>query len=128
MLSSGSCATQCLDVCIKQLIKSAATTPKHSPCGDTTVQGRHLCLIRGQKDENTQRSLSIIEFPLTVRICIKTIIRSNVFQHCFLIIPPPLFLCTVICNFRSPICQALILEIGETVQILEKSEGKIYFA
>lgn len=30
---------------------------------------------------------------------------------------------TVICNFRSPICQALILEIGETVQILEKSEG-----
>lgn len=46
-------------------------------------------MIRGQKDENTQRSLSIIEFPLTVRICIKTIIRSNVFQHCFLIIPPP---------------------------------------
>lgn len=33
--------------------------------------------------------------------------------------------CTVICNFRSPICQALVLEIGETVQILEKSEGKI---
>lgn len=30
---------------------------------------------------------------------------------------------TVICNFRSPICQALVLEIGETVQILEKSEG-----
>uniref|UniRef100_A0A671Y7F9 Dedicator of cytokinesis 3 n=1 Tax=Sparus aurata TaxID=8175 RepID=A0A671Y7F9_SPAAU len=29
----------------------------------------------------------------------------------------------VICNFRSPICQALVLEIGETVQILEKSEG-----
>lgn len=35
------------------------------------------------------------------------------------------FFCTVICNFRSPICQALVLEIGETVQILEKSEGKI---
>lgn len=35
-----------------------------------------------------------------------------------------LFFCTVICNFRSPICQALVLEIGETVQILEKSEGK----
>ena len=35
-----------------------------------------------------------------------------------------LFLCTVICNFRSSICQALVLEIGETVQILEKSEGK----
>uniref|UniRef100_A0A3Q4MW25 Dedicator of cytokinesis 3 n=1 Tax=Neolamprologus brichardi TaxID=32507 RepID=A0A3Q4MW25_NEOBR len=31
----------------------------------------------------------------------------------------------LICNFRSPICQALVLEIGETVQILEKSEGKI---
>uniref|UniRef100_A0AAX7VIF0 Dedicator of cytokinesis 3 n=1 Tax=Astatotilapia calliptera TaxID=8154 RepID=A0AAX7VIF0_ASTCA len=31
----------------------------------------------------------------------------------------------IICNFRSPICQALVLEIGETVQILEKSEGKI---
>ncbi|CAB1424198.1 unnamed protein product, partial [Pleuronectes platessa] len=30
---------------------------------------------------------------------------------------------TVICNFRSSICQALVLEIGETVQILEKSEG-----
>ncbi|KAM7411707.1 hypothetical protein PAMA_021609 [Pampus argenteus] len=30
----------------------------------------------------------------------------------------------LICNFRSPICQALVLEIGETVQILEKSEGK----
>ncbi|TWW56809.1 Dedicator of cytokinesis protein 3 [Takifugu flavidus] len=29
----------------------------------------------------------------------------------------------IICNFRSPICQALVLEIGETVQILEKSEG-----
>uniref|UniRef100_A0A3Q2XU00 Dedicator of cytokinesis 3 n=1 Tax=Hippocampus comes TaxID=109280 RepID=A0A3Q2XU00_HIPCM len=31
-----------------------------------------------------------------------------------------------ICNFRSPICQALVLEIGETVQILEKSEGKVF--
>uniref|UniRef100_A0A671Y5L0 Dedicator of cytokinesis 3 n=1 Tax=Sparus aurata TaxID=8175 RepID=A0A671Y5L0_SPAAU len=30
---------------------------------------------------------------------------------------------SMICNFRSPICQALVLEIGETVQILEKSEG-----
>uniref|UniRef100_A0A8C6WV65 Dedicator of cytokinesis 3 n=1 Tax=Neogobius melanostomus TaxID=47308 RepID=A0A8C6WV65_9GOBI len=30
---------------------------------------------------------------------------------------------TVICNFRSSTCQALVLEIGETVQILEKSEG-----
>uniref|UniRef100_A0A3P8SNF6 Dedicator of cytokinesis 3 n=1 Tax=Amphiprion percula TaxID=161767 RepID=A0A3P8SNF6_AMPPE len=30
----------------------------------------------------------------------------------------------LICNFRSSICQALVLEIGETVQILEKSEGK----
>ncbi|KAJ3586458.1 hypothetical protein NHX12_012856, partial [Muraenolepis orangiensis] len=30
----------------------------------------------------------------------------------------------VISNFRSAVCQALVLEIGETVQILEKSEGK----
>ncbi|MED6263810.1 Dedicator of cytokinesis protein 3 [Goodea atripinnis] len=29
----------------------------------------------------------------------------------------------VICNFRSPICQALVLELGETVQILEKFDG-----
>uniref|UniRef100_A0A6Q2XH88 Dedicator of cytokinesis 3 n=1 Tax=Esox lucius TaxID=8010 RepID=A0A6Q2XH88_ESOLU len=29
----------------------------------------------------------------------------------------------VICNFRASVCQALVLEIGETVQILEKSEG-----
>eukprot|EP00063_Salmo_salar_P015563 XP_013990398.1 PREDICTED: dedicator of cytokinesis protein 3-like isoform X3 [Salmo salar] len=29
----------------------------------------------------------------------------------------------VICNFRSSVCQALVLEIGETVQILEKTEG-----
>uniref|UniRef100_A0A8C5DA76 Dedicator of cytokinesis protein 3-like n=1 Tax=Gouania willdenowi TaxID=441366 RepID=A0A8C5DA76_GOUWI len=35
------------------------------------------------------------------------------------------FSSTVICNFRSPICQAMVLEIGETVQILEKSEGII---
>uniref|UniRef100_A0A8C7S3Y7 Dedicator of cytokinesis 3 n=1 Tax=Oncorhynchus mykiss TaxID=8022 RepID=A0A8C7S3Y7_ONCMY len=28
-----------------------------------------------------------------------------------------------ICNFRGSVCQALVLEIGETVQILEKSEG-----
>uniref|UniRef100_A0A3B4Z574 Dedicator of cytokinesis protein 3-like n=1 Tax=Stegastes partitus TaxID=144197 RepID=A0A3B4Z574_9TELE len=34
------------------------------------------------------------------------------------------FFHAVICNFRSSICQALVLEIGETVQILEKSEGK----
>uniref|UniRef100_A0A3Q3F4H7 Dedicator of cytokinesis 3 n=1 Tax=Labrus bergylta TaxID=56723 RepID=A0A3Q3F4H7_9LABR len=37
----------------------------------------------------------------------------------------PVFL-EMICNFRSPICQALVLEIGETVQILEKNEGKAY--
>lgn len=48
------------------------------------------------------------------------------FMTWYLIICFVLFLfCTVICNFRSPICQALVLEIGETVQILEKSEGKI---
>uniref|UniRef100_A0A674A663 Dedicator of cytokinesis 3 n=1 Tax=Salmo trutta TaxID=8032 RepID=A0A674A663_SALTR len=36
------------------------------------------------------------------------------------------FLLTVICNFRSSVCQALVLEIGETVQILEKTEGPCY--
>lgn len=35
------------------------------------------------------------------------------------------FTLLVICNFRSATCQALVLEIGETVQILEKSEGEI---
>lgn len=34
------------------------------------------------------------------------------------------FTLSVICNFRSPACQTLVLEIGETVQILEKSEGE----
>lgn len=34
------------------------------------------------------------------------------------------FLFSVICNFRGSVCQALVLEIGETVQILEKTEGK----
>ncbi|KAK6303803.1 hypothetical protein J4Q44_G00262570 [Coregonus suidteri] len=29
----------------------------------------------------------------------------------------------VICNFRSSVCQTLVLEIGETVQIMEKTEG-----
>lgn len=33
----------------------------------------------------------------------------------------------MICNFRSSVCQALVLEIGETVQILEKSDGKTLF-
>uniref|UniRef100_A0A8C7SYC2 Dedicator of cytokinesis 3 n=1 Tax=Oncorhynchus mykiss TaxID=8022 RepID=A0A8C7SYC2_ONCMY len=33
---------------------------------------------------------------------------------------------SVICNFRSSVCQALVLEIGETVQILEKTEGPCY--
>uniref|UniRef100_A0A6Q2YUL9 Dedicator of cytokinesis 3 n=1 Tax=Esox lucius TaxID=8010 RepID=A0A6Q2YUL9_ESOLU len=30
---------------------------------------------------------------------------------------------TLICNFRASVCQALVLEIGETVQILEKKQG-----
>uniref|UniRef100_A0A6Q2YGF5 Dedicator of cytokinesis 3 n=1 Tax=Esox lucius TaxID=8010 RepID=A0A6Q2YGF5_ESOLU len=30
---------------------------------------------------------------------------------------------SVICNFRASVCQALVLEIGETVQILEKKQG-----
>lgn len=31
----------------------------------------------------------------------------------------------VICSFRASVPQGLVLEIGETVQILEKCEGKI---
>uniref|UniRef100_A0A672Z8Y3 Dedicator of cytokinesis 3 n=1 Tax=Sphaeramia orbicularis TaxID=375764 RepID=A0A672Z8Y3_9TELE len=34
----------------------------------------------------------------------------------------PLFLSTVICNFRGSVTQGLALEVGETVQILEKCE------
>jgi hypothetical protein len=30
----------------------------------------------------------------------------------------------VICSFRGSVPQGLVLEIGETVQILEKCEGK----
>lgn len=35
-----------------------------------------------------------------------------------------LFFSTVICNFRGSVTQGLALEVGETVQILEKFEGK----
>uniref|UniRef100_A0A3Q1HVL6 Uncharacterized protein n=1 Tax=Anabas testudineus TaxID=64144 RepID=A0A3Q1HVL6_ANATE len=37
---------------------------------------------------------------------------------------PCLFLSTVICSFRGSVTQGLALEVGETVQILEKCEGK----
>uniref|UniRef100_A0A3Q2CXQ0 Dedicator of cytokinesis 3 n=1 Tax=Cyprinodon variegatus TaxID=28743 RepID=A0A3Q2CXQ0_CYPVA len=47
------------------------------------------------------------------------------FSHQFFVSPLSFSsFCTVICNFRSPICQALVLELGETVQILEKFDGK----
>uniref|UniRef100_A0A7N6A0W2 Dedicator of cytokinesis 3 n=1 Tax=Anabas testudineus TaxID=64144 RepID=A0A7N6A0W2_ANATE len=36
---------------------------------------------------------------------------------------PCLFLSTVICSFRGSVTQGLALEVGETVQILEKCEG-----
>lgn len=32
---------------------------------------------------------------------------------------------TVICNFRGSVTQGLALEVGETVQILEKCEGTV---
>lgn len=35
-----------------------------------------------------------------------------------------LFAFLVICSFRGSVPQGLVLEIGETVQILEKCEGK----
>lgn len=38
--------------------------------------------------------------------------------------PVSLILSTVICNFRGSVTQGLALEVGETVQILEKCEGK----
>uniref|UniRef100_A0A3P9BSQ2 Dedicator of cytokinesis 3 n=1 Tax=Maylandia zebra TaxID=106582 RepID=A0A3P9BSQ2_9CICH len=41
--------------------------------------------------------------------------------------PISLILSTVICNFRGSVTQGLALEVGETVQILEKCEGKGVF-
>uniref|UniRef100_A0A3Q2WMG5 Dedicator of cytokinesis 3 n=1 Tax=Haplochromis burtoni TaxID=8153 RepID=A0A3Q2WMG5_HAPBU len=41
--------------------------------------------------------------------------------------PVSLILSTVICNFRGSVTQGLALEVGETVQILEKCEGKGVF-
>lgn len=38
-----------------------------------------------------------------------------------------LSLSTVICNFRGSVTQGLSLEVGETVQILEKCEGKTVY-
>lgn len=38
-----------------------------------------------------------------------------------------LSLSTVICNFRGSVTQGLALEVGETVQILEKCEGKTVY-
>lgn len=35
-----------------------------------------------------------------------------------------IFIFLVICSFRGSVPQGLVLEIGETVQILEKCEGK----
>lgn len=48
---------------------------------------------------------------LTISILI---ILTDIFIFAFL----------VICSFRGSVPQGLILEIGETVQILEKCEGK----
>lgn len=39
---------------------------------------------------------------------------------CVSLLPHPL----VICSFRGTVPQGLVLELGETVQILEKCEGK----
>lgn len=46
-----------------------------------------------------------------------TQIQPSYVSLCF---PHPL----VICSFRGAVPQGLVLELGETVQILEKCEGK----
>lgn len=86
------------DVCGRQLIKGAAAAPRDRRVHD---------IITGQRGS----------------LC-----RDDVGHFCFCSLCNQCFLgfaFPVICNFRSPICQALVLEIGETVQILEKSEGEL---
>lgn len=82
-------------------------------------------IIKGYKDENSQSAkISICNAFLLTAITYIKLLYDQIFSHHYCcIIFFFLFLCTVICNFRSSICQALVLEIGETVQILEKSEG-----
>lgn len=107
-----------VDVCGKQLIKCAAAAPE-----DKTAH--NVIRVRNQARD-------LIHFRLSG---FRRTLRSNVFN----IIPQLLllffffltivfyffdFALLVICNFRSATCQALVLEIGETVQILEKSEGE----
>lgn len=98
------------DVCGKQLVKRAAEAPEDPTVhkiivGQKPSAGLHLFPIVGITSDTRVTSLPHSQVPRLI--------------WCFLDFP---FL--VICNFRSPICQALVLEIGETVQILEKSEGE----
>lgn len=94
------------DVCSKQLIKRAAAAPEDKRVHD---------IITGQKGSAGLCSPPLVGMISEIRV--KRI--WFLCNQCFL---DSVFL--VICNFRSPICQALVLEIGETVQILEKSEGE----
>lgn len=50
----------------------------------------------------------------------KFTLRFNPHMSLSLFFPHPL----VICSFRGAVPQGLVLELGETVQILEKCEGK----
>lgn len=99
------------DVCGKQLIKRAAAAPE-----DKRVQ--HI--ITGQKG-SAGLSRRRDDIGHSGQTC-------PVLHVGFCVLCDPCFLdfaSSVICNFRSAICQALVLEIGETVQILEKSEGEM---
>lgn len=99
------------DVCGKQLIKCAVAAPE-----DKTVHN----IIAGQK-----QSAGLYSSPF-VRMISDIQVKLTQFPSLFFVFFNQCFLeFLVICNFRSPICQALVLEIGETVQILEKSEGEI---
>lgn len=101
------------DVCGKQLIKCAVAAPE-----DKTVHN----IITGQK-----QSAGLYSSPF-VRMISNIQVKLAQFPSlccCFVFFNQCFLEFLVICNFRSPICQALVLEIGETVQILEKSEGEI---
>lgn len=103
------------DVCSKQLIKRAAAAPE-----DKRVPN----IITGQTGSAALCPPPFVGMISDIRVK-RTQFGTSVSVFCvtsvFLTL---LFFFLVICNFRSPICQALVLEIGETVQILEKSEGE----
>lgn len=106
-----------VDVCGKQLIKCAAAAPE-----DKTVH--NVIRVRNQARDLIHFRLSGFRRTLRSNVC------NIIPQLLLLFFLKPVsffffyFALLVICNFRSATCQALVLEIGETVQILEKSEGE----